>query len=130
MRLYHTHCITFEKIFKKKRQLFGIKIESLKEIAQASKIDINDKDLNLLAAYSKMTIIDEEKDSKQGTFLGYLMSIGKKYGLLVFVEFLEFLVRLAEHTVKEGELIEKLGVTLEKILKSHDQNFHKSLSEI
>ena len=121
----------FSKIFKKKKQLFGIKIESLKESVQVAKIDITDKEMTLLAANSKMSIIDEEKDSTLLLlFSVYLILLGKKYGLLVFVEFLEFLVRLAEHTVKEGELIEKLLVTLENILKCHGQAFHKSLSEI
>jgi len=49
--------------------------------------------------------------------------LAKKYLVLSFVEFLEFLVRLADFLTEEGPIAQKLATFLEKLLKAHKFNF-------
>ena len=49
--------------------------------------------------------------------------LAKKYLVLAFVEFLEFLVRLADFLTEEGPIVQKLAILLEKLLKAHKFNF-------
>jgi len=99
-----------ESIYKKKRALFGVRVEATKEILAVAGIQITDRDLLWMFSHSKMLIIDEEKDSK-------------KYLVLSFVEFLEFLVRMADFLNEEGSIVQKLSAFLEKLLKAHKLNF-------
>jgi len=103
-----------ESIYKKKRALFGVRVEATKEILAVAGIQITDRDLLWMFSHSKMLIIDEEKDSK-------------KYLVLSFVEFLEFLVRMADFLSEEGSAVQKLSVFLEKLLKAHKLNFVASV---
>jgi len=43
--------------------------------------------------------------------------------VLSFVEFLEFLVRLADFLNEQGNIAEKLAVFLKKLLEAHKFNF-------
>jgi len=55
--------------------------------------------------------------------------IGRRYRYMVFCEFLEFLVRLADVYYKEGGIEERLASLLKQILSSYNLNFYRSMLE-
>lgn len=88
-------------------------------------IDVPLMDFNKMFAYSKMTILQEDKDRKKHWNDS---TLEKKYRFLAFSEFLEYLVRLADYLEPDSEdpLEMKLERLLIKMLNSVGAKFYRN----
>ena len=89
----------------------------------SSEIQMNDKDVIKAFGMCKMTVVDETDDGE------------KKYDRLYFVEFLEFLGRLAHAKFEQSEmeglpLAEKITILLEELFEYTGDKFKKIKTEI